>query len=214
MQKIALQKGVYDERYRLLPSFNSLSLSVFTITHSSCINIYKFDKFYWVEPDSVGWRRLMTSQKRSPLRTGRHGRCWSRDRQPLRRSEPPETHWRLPFKLSTTAVLKLGVATLLRVAKFQIRVAKLWDREKLWFVGSIKPKIQHFTWCFYMLRVPRFLEGRKIKKKNNFLGSPLKKFENPCCTGLPRDSRGSVPKINSDPRTLNPIFRTILKFIK
>ena len=40
------------------------------------------------------------------------------------------------------AVLKLRVATLLRVAKFQKRVAKLWNLEKNGLIWSNKPKIQ------------------------------------------------------------------------
>ena len=46
------------------------------------------------------------------------------------------------------AVLKLGVATLLRVAK-TLKFSK-------------SPKKQHFTWYLYILRDARFREGREI----------------------------------------------------
>ena len=72
-----------------------------------------------------------------------------------------------------TVVLKLGVAKLFRVAKFQKRVAKLWNRENLAFNGSNKPKIKVWQGIITsrgaqdFLRVARFLKAslRFVSKK-------------------------------------------------
>jgi hypothetical protein len=64
------------------------------------------------------------------------------------------------------AVLKLGVATLLRVAKCPKRPVKVQKREKklgYWaFCAANKPKIKGLTWYFYIKRVIRFHLGREI----------------------------------------------------
>jgi hypothetical protein len=57
---------------------------------------------------------------------------------------------------NNAVVLKLGVATLLRVANCQKRVAKFDKKENLTYIPENMAKIRVLTWYF------SHLEGRKI----------------------------------------------------
>ncbi len=57
-------------------------------------------------------------------------------------------------------VLKLGVATLLRVTNCQKRVAKFDKKKKMTYIAENKTKIMVLTWYF------SHLEGRKIFQKS------------------------------------------------
>ncbi len=74
-----------------------------------------------------------------------------------------------------TAVLKLWVAALFRVAKFPKRISKIvYFTYNKPFLGLSKPKIEVLLKIFFILDVARLCEGREIFK-DNFLGSPIKK---------------------------------------
>ncbi len=91
-------------------------------------------------------------------------------------------------------VLKLGVATLLRVVNCQKRVAKFDKKENLTYIAENMAKIRVLTWYF------SHLEGCKIPWgswdfSDMFKGRQPKKFENPWvrrlqsghfCVGLSR----------------------------
>ncbi len=88
------------------------------------------------------------------------------------------------FILLITAVLKLGVATLLRVANFQKRVAKLWNWQFLSPIWLNSSQIKALL-CNIL-----HLKGPKISK-NKYRGRQQKMFENPCHITMVRQTLGS-----------------------
>ncbi len=76
------------------------------------------------------------------------------------------------------AVLKLGVATLLRVAKCPQRVTKFAKKKNLAFNATNKPKTMGLRWYFLQLqghKIPLGLRDFSVQ----FRGRQPKKFENP-----------------------------------
>ncbi len=78
-----------------------------------------------------------------------------------------------------SAVLKLGVAALLRVTRCQKRVAKFDEKKNLAYSAEKMTKLRVLTWYFSHLKGCKISWGSR-EFSDKFRGRQPKKFENPC----------------------------------